>query len=104
MKLEEALVSVWRQIMVEGAEAVELGGQTFQVRATPHKNLRQVDFSFESRMLRGLEQNPSTRSRWAEMARGGTKVMQFLESGRYLGVVADGKVTMYGKAAKHSDG
>ncbi len=30
------------------------------------------------------------------MARNGKKVMQFLESGRYVAVVADGKVHLYG--------
>jgi hypothetical protein len=29
------------------------------------------------------------------MARGGKKVMQFLEGGRYIAVVADGKVHFY---------
>jgi hypothetical protein len=41
--------------------------------------------------LRGLEQNPETKSRWAAMARAGKKVMQFLEGGRYLAVVVDGR-------------
>lgn len=101
MTLEEALISVWRQTLAEGADVVELAGQRFRVRATPRKGLRQVDFTFEGRSLRGLEQNPATRSRWAEMARGGAKVMQFLEAGRYVAAVADGKVTLYGKSGKH---
>jgi hypothetical protein len=58
--------------------------------------LRQVDFAFDGQELRGLEQNPETRSRWAQMARAGNKVMQFLSRGRYLAVVVDGKVTPYG--------
>jgi hypothetical protein len=100
MTLEEALASVWRQVLAEGVDAVELAGRRFPVRPTPRKGLRQVDFVFDSRSLRGLEQNPATRSRWAQLARSGAKVMQFLESGRYVGVVVDGKVTLYGKAAK----
>jgi hypothetical protein len=31
------------------------------------------------------------------MARSGKKVMQFIQDGRYFAVVADGKVTLYGK-------
>jgi len=31
------------------------------------------------------------------MARSGKKVMQFIQDGRYIAVVADGKVTLYGK-------
>jgi len=46
--------------------------------------------------LRGLEQNPKTESRWAQLARAGHKVMQFLSAGRYIGNVVDGKVTIYG--------
>jgi hypothetical protein len=44
----------------------------------------------------GLEQNPDTKSRWAQMARAGKKVMQFLSEGRYVANVVDGKVTLYG--------
>jgi hypothetical protein len=39
-----------------------------------------------------LEQNPETASRWAQLARQGKKVMQFLHRGRYIAVVVDGKV------------
>jgi len=34
------------------------------------------------------------------MARKGAKVMQFLAGGRYLAVVADGKITHYGSSRK----
>ena len=52
---------------------------------------------FEGNEIRGLEQNPQTKSRWAEMARSGKKVMQFLSEGRYVTNVVDGKVTLYGR-------
>jgi hypothetical protein len=52
---------------------------------------------FEGNEIRGLEQNPGTKSRWAQMARSGKKVMQFLSGGRYVANVVDGKVTLYGK-------
>jgi hypothetical protein len=107
MTLEEAMVKVWRQALVEGGAEVELDGKTFAVRETPRKRLREVDFEFEGQpsrrtirdtkiVLRGLEQNPKTESRWAQLARAGHKVMQFLSAGRYIGVVVDGKVTLYG--------
>jgi len=99
MKLEDALIAVWRQALEENANIVELEGRRFPVRRTARQRLRQVDFDFEKETLRGLEQNPNTRSRWAQMAREGTKVMQFLSGGRYLANVAAGKVTFYGKAA-----
>jgi hypothetical protein len=56
-----------------------------------------VDFVFEGKEIRGLEQNPLTKSRWAEMARSGKKVMQFLSEGRYIANVVDGKASFYGR-------
>jgi hypothetical protein len=101
MTLEEALVKVWREALADKAAEVELDGQTFRVRQTPQKRLREVDFVFEGQSLRGLEQNPKTESRWAELAREGHKVMQFLSAGQYIGNVVDGKVTLYsGKKAR----
>jgi len=95
--LEETLISVWRQVLVEDAKSVALGGQSYIVRHTSRSKLREVDFRFENQMLRGLEQNPSTGSRWAELARTGKKVMQFLDSGRYVANVVDGEVNFYGR-------
>jgi len=106
MKLEEALVTIWRQTLKENANLVELGGRSYPVHRTQRKRLRQVDFAFEGQTLRGIEQNPETNSRWAEMARKGARVMQFtvvqpgaggFRGGRYLANVADGKLTMYRK-------
>jgi len=70
MTLEEAMVKVWRQALVEDAAEVELDGKTFPVRKTPRKRLREADFVFDGQPLRGLEQNPKTESRWAQLARG----------------------------------
>lgn len=90
-------MEVWRQTLVENTKAVELGTERFAVRRTPKRGLRQVDFTFDGNELRGLEQNPQTKSRWAQMARSGKKVMQFLSEGRYVANVVDGKVTLYGR-------
>src|SRR6266478_8161102 len=103
MTLEEAMEKVWRQALVEGAAEVELDGKRFAVRETPRKRLREVDFEFEGQPLRGLEQNPKTESHWAQLARAGHQVMQVLSAGRYLGVVVDGKVTLYGGKKKRSN-
>jgi len=92
---EKTLISVWRQVLVENADVVELGTGRYPVRRTPKQGLRQVDFVFDGNEIRGLEQNPRTKSRWAEMVRSGKKVMQFLSEGRYVANVADGKVTLY---------
>ena len=74
---------------------VELGKERYPVRRAPKQDLRQVDFVFDGNEIRGLEQNPKTKSRWAEMARSGVKVMQFLSEGRYMANVVDGRMTRY---------
>jgi hypothetical protein len=94
--LEETLVEVWRQALIENARFVQLGTQRYPVQRTPKRGLRQVDFLFEDNEIRGLEQNPETASRWAQLARSGKKVMQFLVGGRYVANVVNGKVTFYG--------
>ena len=81
---------------MENADAVVLGTERYPVSFTPKRRLREVDFVFEGNEIRGLEQNPETKSRWAQMARAGKKVMQFLSEGRYLANVVDGKVNLYG--------
>jgi len=92
---EQTLIEVWRQALVENAKTVELGSERYPVRSTPKRRLRQVDFVFEGNEIRGLEQNPQTKSRWAQLARSGKKVMQFLSEGRYVANVVDGKATFY---------
>lgn len=95
MNFEDILISVWRQSLVDESNMVEIAGRQFPVKTTARKRLRQVDFEFDGKSLRGLEQNPETKSRWAAMARSGKKVMQFLEDGRYIAVVVDGKLRLY---------
>ena len=94
---EDALIDVWRQALVEEKAEVELNGARFPVRSTAKKNLRQIDFRVGEDAVRGIEQNPKTASRWAQLARKGHKVMQFLMRGRYFANVVDGKVMLYGK-------
>jgi hypothetical protein len=98
--LEETLISVWRQVLVDQAKTVILEDHTFPVRRTSRSRLREVDFQFEGHELRGLEQNPETAARWAQMAREGKKVMQFLQERRYIAAVVDGKVQSYATSAR----
>ncbi len=95
ISLDEALLTVWRESLVENKKTVTFEDESFPVRSTAKRKLKQIDFQFEESELRGLEQNPDTKSRWAAMARSGKKVMQFLEGGRYIAVVVDGKVKLY---------
>ena len=100
LSFEQTLIAVWRQSLVEHAKTVVLGSELFPVRRTPKRGLRQVDFTFEGNEIRGLEQNPQTKSQWAQLARSGKKVMQFLSEGRYVANVVDGKVNFYGGRAE----
>ena len=95
MTFEEVLISVWRQSLVDKSPTVDVDGKKFPVRATAKRKLNQIDFVFNGRDIRGLEQNPDTKSRWAAMARQGKNVMQFLEGGKYVAVVVDGKMKTY---------
>ena len=100
MNPSDALISVWRQSLVDDTEAVQLEDTKYPVKRTSRNRLRQVDFEFDGLELRGLEQNPETKSRWAQLAREGKKVMQFLNAGRYVANVVDGKATIYGKLSR----
>jgi hypothetical protein len=97
--LDRTLVSVWRQALVENSQVVNLGTERSPVTKSKAKRLRQFTFVFDGNTFMGIEQNPKTKSRWAEMARAGKKVMQFIQDGRYVALVADGKVILYGKRA-----
>ena len=94
---ESALSTVFDQAMVQNARSVTVAGDTFPVRVTAKQKLKQIDFRVEGRDIRALEQSPTTKSRWAALARKGSLVMQFLEHGRYLAVIVDGKLRVYGK-------
>ena len=93
--MEDALLSVWHQALVEGAKTVTLEDVSYPIRRSSRSKLREVDFKFGEAQLRGVEQNPNTRSRWAKLAREGKQVMQFLSAGRYVANVVDGKVMLY---------
>jgi porphobilinogen deaminase len=98
--IDDALISVWRQVLVELKKTITVGNSSFSVRRTAKHHLAQFDFEVEGVEFRGLEQNPQTKSRWAKMAREGAKVMQFLRAGRYVAVVADGVLKHYSSTEK----
>ena len=81
---EETIIEVWRQALDENADVVVLGTERYPVRLTPKRRLRQVDFGIDG---------------WAQMARAGKRVMQFLSEGRYVANVVDRKVKPYGERA-----
>jgi hypothetical protein len=95
LTLSEALVSVWRQVLVEGQSEITLGQRRYAVGFTQRKQLRTIAFSYGRRRFFGIEQNPRTESRWAALARAGEPVMQFSYKGRYIANVSEGKVFRY---------
>lgn len=96
-EFEACILSVWKQALVESAKRVVVDGDSYSVRRTAKSKLAQVDFEFQGEPFRALEQNPKTQSRWAQIARKGEKVMQFLQGGRYIAVVHSGKIFTYGQ-------
>jgi hypothetical protein len=55
LSLEEVCIEVWRQALVENAKVVQLGEVRYTVRRTPKRGLRQVDFVFDGKEIRGLD-------------------------------------------------
>jgi hypothetical protein len=94
---EEIATAIWKQVLVQNESVVTVDRKRYPVMTSKAKKLRQVVFDFDGESFIGIEQNPKTKSRWAAMARAGKKVMQFLQAHKYVAVVADGKVTLYGK-------
>lgn len=93
--LAQTLLSVWKQILVEGRTEVEVGGSPRRVEHSRAKGLRVIAFTHAGWTIEGIEQNPMTRSRWAELAREGKRVMQFSARGRYFANVCEGALTRY---------
>ena len=95
MTLGETLIEVWQQVLAHGKPSVELEGKRYRVEKTSGKRLRTVSFDYDAQHITGIEQNPRTTSRWAELARQGQRIMQFSFDGRYVGNVCEGKLMRY---------
>jgi len=95
MTLGDASISAWQQALAERRDEIELEGQTHRVTVLRSKGLRMVEFEFGPYVIVGIEQNPKTASRWAELARQGSRIMQFRCSGRYVANVCEGKLLRY---------
>jgi predicted Zn-ribbon and HTH transcriptional regulator len=94
ISFEQALIDDRRQVLVDHINEVKLGKDRYPIRLTLKRRWRQVGFTFDGNEIRGLEQRPQTKSRWAQMSCSGNKVMQFLSEGHYVAKVVDAKVTM----------
>jgi len=95
MTLGDALVSAWQRALGEGRDNIELEGETYPVTVSRAKGLRIVEFDLGPHHMVGIQQNPKTESRWAELARQGNRIMQFRCKGRYVANVCEGKLLRY---------
>ena len=95
MTVQATLISVWRQVLVDGTAEVLLGRRRYPIRFTPGKHLRTVAFLNGRRRFFGIEQNAKTHSRWAMLARKGKRIMQFRYRNLYVANVCEGKVFRY---------
>ena len=80
------------------ANVVDVNGKPVPVsRASKHR-LRTLAFTMDGREYQAIEQNAEKPSRWGQLARDGHQVVQFKDRGtsRFVAVVVDGKVTVYG--------
>lgn len=95
MTLDDTLNSAWQQMLVDGKVNIEIGGEAYPVKFLRAKKLKMVEFDFDDFHIAGIEQNPKTTSRWAELARAGKRIMQFRCNGRYIANVCEGKLLRY---------
>jgi hypothetical protein len=93
----EILTAVAEQLMSGKEVAVE--GRASPVTRTGTNRFRTARFVMDGKEYQAIEQNPEKPSRWGKLAREGRRVVQFrdMESGKYVAVVVDGKVTEYGR-------
>lgn len=95
MTLGETLISVWQQSLAEGRQEVDLEDEHSPVGLFRAKKLKNVEFSYGELSVIGIEQNPTTNSRWAGLARQGKRIMQFRCQGRYVANVCEGDLLRY---------
>ena len=95
MNADDTLVSVWRQVLVEDKKKIKVERTEIEVAFLRARKLRMVEFDFGDFRVAGIEQNPKTTSRWAELARAGQRIMQFRCNGRYIANVCEGKILRY---------
>ena len=96
--LDHAVLAAAAEQMMSGDEVV-VEGRASKVMRTGARRFRTVRFVMGGKGYQAIEQNPEKPSRWGQLAREGHRVVQFRDvgTGKYVGVVVDGKVTEYGR-------
>ena len=94
--LDHEILKAVAEHMMSGVEVV-VSGKTIRVTRTGSGKFRTLRFRMDGGEYQAIEQNPEKPSAWGKLAREGHRVVQFrdLASGKYVGVVVDGKVREY---------
>ncbi len=95
MGIDDTLKAVWRQLLVEEREAVQVGSESYSIGRTRARGLRTVAFVADGVRWEGIEQNPEKDSRWGQLARDGHRILQFSVGRRYVANVCDAVLTRY---------
>ena len=101
-ELHGVLRSVAAQLM-NGPEVVIRDSndeeQKVRVKRVGSGRLRTVRIKINGREVQAIEQNREKPSRWGQLARMGHQVVQFQDviTRKYLAVVVDGEVKVYGR-------
>ncbi|HTT44686.1 MAG TPA: hypothetical protein VMH38_01550 [Thermoplasmata archaeon] len=95
MRLSEAMLDAWRQVLVDGRTEAEIDGRKYRVTRTRAQGLRVVSFVYQDHRIEGIEQNPQKTSRWAKLAQEGKRIMQFRIGPRYIANVCEGELFPY---------
>ena len=100
--LHATLRSVAAQLMNGPEVAISEAGepeQRIRVTRVGSGRLRTARVRVNGREVQAIEQNRQKPSRWGELARRGHQVVQFQDvlTRKYLAVVVDGEVTIYGR-------
>ena len=90
--LKEYTLAIFEAIFSKETE-VEIEGSTYAIKKFKSKNLRYVDIYG----YRFIEQNPNKSSKWAQMAREGSKILWVFKGRAYYARVIDGKFILLKK-------
>jgi hypothetical protein len=98
------LAKIAEQMMA--SEEVDVQGKPLPVSRTSKNRFRTLAFTMGGREYMAIEQNAEKPSRWGQLARDGHQVVQLKDraTNKFVAVVVDGEVTVYGGRAREKGG
>ncbi len=85
-ELKDTTLKVYEAVF-GGQATVEVDGVTYVIEKSSKSRLRSVEIDG----LAFIEQNPHKDSRWAQLARDGSRIMWVMKGRQYVARVMDGK-------------